>query len=47
MHIRGHTHAEVARGRRDNGDWVSAEAAAYPKGMNERIATAIKEGINI
>ena len=44
---RGHTHAEVARGRRENGKWVSTEAAAYPKGMNKRIATTIKERVNI
>ena len=42
---RGHTHAEIARGRDERGKWRSAEAAAYPEQMNKTIARAIKEAI--
>ena len=33
--IRGHTHAEVARGRRDNGDWVRLSGSSSLPQRNE------------
>jgi hypothetical protein len=41
---RGHKH-KVARGKGSHKDWISAEAAAYPTGMNRAIAKAIKQAI--
>ena len=35
-------HPEVARGRTARGDWISAEAAAYPAQMNALLADAIE-----
>ena len=45
MHMpKSHKH-KVARGKGTNKDWISAEAAAYPPGMNRAIALAIKQAI--
>ena len=39
-------HAEIARGRTKWGDWISAEAAAYPARMNLIITNAIEHHIS-
>ena len=43
---KGHKH-KVARGKGTNKDWISAEAAAYPPGMNKAIARAIKVDLEV
>ena len=42
----GNIHTEVARGKSTDEKWISAEAAAYPKQMNQQIVTSFRAALS-